>query len=618
MINQQCSRKAEINNTLNRIRGRDQSTLSRESVQLRINGVKAAWDEIRQLNAELIGLEDAEAVLYQNDNVLERLQQLFEDARDELTLIKNNIPDVLSSTMTSSQGDGNDDGSGDSRTAKLPKLDLPSFSGKYEDWESFSDLFVSLVHSRTKLSDVTKLQYLKSCLKEGAAEFVKGISVTDANYVSTWRALKVRYCNPRLIVRNYLVELSSLVSVKRESAEGLRGLLDNAQRIIRGLGNVGMPITQWDIWLVHIVSSLMDPESQKLWEAEISKKDRGIVTRALEGNQEPVVLERFPTFCEFIDFLERRVQSLGMIACTESKKDSETKLPFGSNHKMNTRSKKILHASASSLTCQAKEKKCYICAGDHMAFQCANFIKKSVKDRRIAVKRNKLCFNCLGKHTFALCLSERRCNVCNEKHHTLIHVKKGNQNIAAKEPTLGPSSEARSSVNTVTALTANVIYQKRIVVLATAHVVVEASNGIRCTFRALLDQGAECSLVSENVQTLKLKKWKVNIPLSGVGVSQSGIAKARVNFRLRSIYHTEFELKVNALVLPRLTTQLPSREVTMWEHQPAIDQSLADPQFYQPGQVDLILDADVYGQLLLDGLHRFSLSGLVAQNTSLG
>ncbi|XP_066596911.1 uncharacterized protein [Prorops nasuta] len=263
MINLQRSREAEITNTINMTRERDQRSFSRPMIQLRLDDIKATWDEIRQTNAEIIGRDDTDALRYEEENTLPRLQRIYENARDELVVLMNSLPDV-SSSVASSQITGNEIGQLDNKSAKLPKLDLPSFSGKYEDWESFSDLFVSLVHTRSKLSDATKLQYLKSCLTGSAAEFIKGVTITDANYQVTWQALKARYCNPRLIVRNYLFELSSLPSVKKESAEGLRSLLDNAQRIIRGLGSVGMPITQWDVWLVHVVSNLMDSESQKL------------------------------------------------------------------------------------------------------------------------------------------------------------------------------------------------------------------------------------------------------------------------------------------------------------------------------------------------------------------
>ena len=51
------------------------------------------------------------------------------------------------------------------RKVQLPKLSLPTFSGLQEDWESFRDLFRSLVHLDADLSGVQKLQYLKTSVQ---------------------------------------------------------------------------------------------------------------------------------------------------------------------------------------------------------------------------------------------------------------------------------------------------------------------------------------------------------------------------------------------------------------------------------------------------------------------
>ena len=48
------------------------------------------------------------------------------------------------------------------------------------------------------------------------------------------------------------------------------------------------------------------------------------------------------------------------------------------------------------------------------------------------------------------------------------------------------------------------------------------------------------------------------------------------------------------------------------------DICLADPHFFKPDSIDLILGADVYGQVLRSGLRQFPPSLLVAQDTALG
>lgn len=56
---------------------------------------------------------------------------------------------------------------------RLLKIQLSSFSGSYEEWYTFHDLFDKLIHSNDNLSAIQKFQYLRSLLKDKAAEVVK-------------------------------------------------------------------------------------------------------------------------------------------------------------------------------------------------------------------------------------------------------------------------------------------------------------------------------------------------------------------------------------------------------------------------------------------------------------
>ncbi|XP_011156998.1 uncharacterized protein LOC105194004 [Solenopsis invicta] len=45
---------------------------------------------------------------------------------------------------------------------RLPKLNLPVFSSKYDEWFPFHDTFISVIHSNATLSNIHKLQYLRA------------------------------------------------------------------------------------------------------------------------------------------------------------------------------------------------------------------------------------------------------------------------------------------------------------------------------------------------------------------------------------------------------------------------------------------------------------------------
>lgn len=91
---------------------------------------------------------------------------------------------------------------------KLPRIELPTFNGKYEDWHSFFDMFNSLIHSNREISDTQKFHYLRSSLKGDAAEIVSSLEISGSNYSDAWTRLKERYDSKRLIVqKSYTLEL---------------------------------------------------------------------------------------------------------------------------------------------------------------------------------------------------------------------------------------------------------------------------------------------------------------------------------------------------------------------------------------------------------------------------
>ena len=65
---------------------------------------------------------------------------------------------------------------------RLPKIDLPAFSGAYEEWHSFFNTFNSLIHSNNSLNDIQKFHYLKSSVKGEAAETVASLEISEIYY----------------------------------------------------------------------------------------------------------------------------------------------------------------------------------------------------------------------------------------------------------------------------------------------------------------------------------------------------------------------------------------------------------------------------------------------------
>ncbi|KRZ84139.1 hypothetical protein T08_11763 [Trichinella sp. T8] len=65
--------------------------------------------------------------------------------------------------------------------ARLPRCDLPKFSGDFTEFRAFWDQFDYRVHQRKDLSNAAKLTYLRGCLTGKAADVISSLSVFSSH-----------------------------------------------------------------------------------------------------------------------------------------------------------------------------------------------------------------------------------------------------------------------------------------------------------------------------------------------------------------------------------------------------------------------------------------------------
>lgn len=90
------------------------------------------------------------------------------------------------------------------------------------------------------------------------------------------------------------------------------------------------------------------------------------------------------------------------------------------------------------------------------------------------------------------------------------------------------------------------------------------------------------------------------------------------NLVFGSIHGGAMDLSTKALVQPNITGRIPaeSSKISDWGH--IKDLMLADPYFLTPGQIDVLLGADIYSQIVLEGLRKGPIGSPMAQSTILG
>ena len=67
---------------------------------------------------------------------------------------------------------------------------------------------------------------------------------------------------------------------------------------------------------------------------------------------------------------------------------------------------------------ERKPTHCVYCKQFHLPSCCD--VVTNPQDRMAIVKKDKLCFNCLGRHKLSQCMSRFKCKVCKHKHHTSL------------------------------------------------------------------------------------------------------------------------------------------------------------------------------------------------------
>ena len=122
--------------------------------------------------------------------------------------------------------------------------------------------------------------------------------------------------------------------------------------------------------------------------------------------------------------------------------------------------------------------------------------------------------------------------------------------------------------------------------------------------RALLDSGSAVSFVSERVaESLRLCRFSQNVQICGVPLE--GSHHSLSSFKIAPVHNPKWQLTVNAVVVPHVTSELPTKHVPLnqeWEHVKGL--KLANPDFGKPGKVDLLLGVETFVDIIRHGRRR--------------
>lgn len=457
---------------------------------------------------------------------------------------------------------------------KLPTIKLPTYDGNYLKWLEFRDTFESLIHSNDSISDINKFHYLRSSLEGGAALIIKSLEFSSKNYTVAWDLVRERYDNKKVLINNHLKALFEIECISSESHRAIRFMIDYVSKNLRALDTLEQPTDKWDVLIIYLVSTKLDATTFTKWEEHKN------------------TFKDLPTLSDFMQFLRNRADILETMAISRSdKRDSKSNF-FKNNQKPEPKNKEYPHnKTLKSFVASASAKptfSCAFCNQQHRIIDCPSFKQLSPENRCAEVSKLKLCSNCLRRgHATNECRILGTCKTCKSKHNTLLHV---DSHIPETNTTLNHCSYSPVS------LPARSSGQ---VVLGTAVIkVINPKNNCTYLARAFLDGGSQSCFITTNL------KEKLGYVSNGTDTSCIfGLMKQKTpiydscEVTIQSCVN-DFGTRLKCLVVPDITGTLPNSPINVTELNIPHNIQLADPNFFHPSEVDMLLGAELFYDLL--------------------
>ncbi|XP_049294183.1 uncharacterized protein LOC125769492 [Anopheles funestus] len=356
-------------------------------------------------------------------------------------------------------------------------------------------------------------------------------------------------------LREYYRKLHYLPAVQSESVEKLTCLVDEFSRYVNGFVKLNEPVDSWDTPLSNMLLMKLDRATLLAWEKHSVHfpKDR---------------------YKEVIAFVQDRIQILKSTNnFTSDTNDSASKVA-GTFRSSASRRSIAQAASSRSFPPSAPTHKCPLqCVDSHLLRSCPVFTGKDVNQRREIVSSKHLCWNCLSdSHQLKACKSDYACRTCRQRHHTLLHVP------------------ASSTVAMTLQDNAGMVF------LETALLNIVDDYGVRHEARALLDSGSMSNFISESQarKMLGTPRNKVKVSVTSIG-NNVQLVKGSIFASVESRSHAHAsQLELLVVDTPFLHIPTASIDASSWII-PGLP--LADPSFYEPGKIDIIIGGDTYWEL---------------------
>ncbi|KAL7725452.1 hypothetical protein ACLKA6_017744 [Drosophila palustris] len=122
---------------------------------------------------------------------------------------------------------------------KLPRISIPTFSGKFINWPAFKKVFQARVHNRTRLNDLHRFYYLRDSFSEDTARDIQHLTLIESNYQVAWKMLEEFYDNKRLLFQHYVDVFDQQSSVQHDRSDSQKCFIQTCRSCVHSLDKSG-------------------------------------------------------------------------------------------------------------------------------------------------------------------------------------------------------------------------------------------------------------------------------------------------------------------------------------------------------------------------------------------
>ena len=459
---------------------------------------------------------------------------------------------------------------------KLPKVQLPTFSGEPTTWINFWDLFVPAIHSRGDLDNIQKLTYLKGQLMGEAKKLIDGYKIEASNYTVITKLLKDTYGQPDKIKLAHVQALLELPVISGDFQELLNFRAEFTSHI-QSLDQLAITLKEFETILLFY---------------KLPLKMREIMKRDLKEN-----------WIDFDAFSNKISEEIENARLSQTGISDTSDIGFVSPGTVT--SFNVQNVDKTNLCCLCKVK-------GHSWFKCTQYQTPIARKGR--AKLLGLCFLCLSRdHSATVCTFDKyMCRNCVDKHNFGLCVgnrkkQKSVKTAAVQKPT-NTNKVSRDNDVQVKILATNTKGDNEVTILPTISLkLLNKSNQIIYS-RALLDGCSE--------RTFVLRRTIPNLKYRSRGTERMNLngfvsKKEESDYELVTLFipYRGKTISLNAVVvdeLPDYTKQFALRKALDTFKLEGI--KLADSQFSLPKErkaaIELLIGVDNYYNIVHPGYER--------------